>query len=67
MNNFKAGWPGCFYDPHGKLVVTIDVKTKHVLVCKERVYDQELIDPRVIGLLASSQKTNVDNICRHTC
>ena len=26
MSNFKACWPGCFYDPLGKLVVTMDVK-----------------------------------------
>ena len=48
MSNFEAGWPGCLYDPVGKLLVTIDVKKKHVLFGKERVYGQELIDPRVI-------------------
>jgi len=30
----------------GKLFVTIDVKKKHVLVDKKRVYGQELINPR---------------------
>ncbi len=43
MHSFKAGWPGSFYDPLGKLVVTMDVKKKHVLVVKERIYDQELM------------------------
>ena len=42
MSNFKAGWPGSFYDPLGKLVITMDVTKKHVLVGKECVYDQEL-------------------------
>ncbi|KAK2185337.1 hypothetical protein NP493_239g00006 [Ridgeia piscesae] len=61
MSNFMAGWPGSFYDPLGKLVVTMDVMKKHVSVGKERVYDQELIDARVIGLLANSRETNIDN------
>ena len=52
MENFKGGWPDSC--PLGKLVVTMDVKKNHVLVDKERVYDQELIYARVIGLLASS-------------
>ena len=61
MSKFKAGWPGCFYDPLSKLVVIIDVNKKHVFVGKERDYVQELIVPRVIGLLASSREINVDN------
>ena len=56
MSNL-AGWPGSFYDPLGKLVGTMDVTNKHVLVGKERVYHQELIDARVIGLLANSLTT----------
>ena len=43
MTNFKAGWPRSFYDPLGKLVVTMDVTKKHMVVGEERVYDQELI------------------------
>jgi len=43
------------YAPLGKLVVTMDVKKKHVLLGNERVYDQELIYARVIGLLVSSR------------
>ena len=62
MSNFKAGWPGSFYDPHGKLVVAMDVTKKHMLVGKERVYDQELIYARVIGLLASSREINFDDV-----
>ena len=61
MSNFMAGWPGSFYDPLGKLVVTMDVMTKHMSVGKERVYDQELIDARVTGLLANSREINTDN------
>ena len=62
MSNIKAGWPRSFYGPLGKLVVTMDVKKKHVLVGKERVYDQELFDARVIGLLASSREINFDDV-----
>ena len=66
MSNFKACLPGWFYDLFGKLVVTVDVKKKHLLFGKKRVYDQELVDPRVIVLLASSREINFDSICRHT-
>ena len=62
MKDFKSGWPGSFYDPSGKLVVPMDVKKKHVSVGKERVYDQELIYARVIGLLASSRDINFDDV-----
>ena len=58
MENFKGGWPDSFYCLLGKLVVTMDVKKNHVLVGKERVYGQELIYVRVIGLLASSREIN---------
>lgn len=38
MGDFKGhGWPESFYGPLGKLVITMDVKKKHVLVGKERV------------------------------
>ena len=40
----------------------MDVKKNHVLVGKERVYDQELIHSRVIGLLASSRDINVNDV-----
>ena len=40
MENFKGGWPDSLYCLLGKLVVTMDVKKNHVLVGKERVYDQ---------------------------
>ena len=55
VENFKGGWLDSLYCPIGKLVFTMDVKKNHVLVGKERVYDQELVYTRVIGLLASSR------------
>ena len=61
MSNFMAGWPGSFYDPLGKLVVTMDVMKEHMSAGKERVYNQELIDARAIGLLANSREINTDN------
>ena len=62
MTDFKSGWPGTFYDPPGKLNVRMDVKKEHVSSGKERVYDQELIYARVIGLLASSRDINLDDV-----
>ena len=56
--NFKGGWPDSLYCLLGQLVVTMDVKKNHVLVGKERVYDQELIYARVICLVASSREIN---------
>ena len=62
MKNVKGGWPDSLYCPPGKLFVTMDVKKNHVLVGKERVYDQELIYARVIGLLASSREINFNDV-----
>ena len=38
------------------------VKKNHVLVGKERVYDQELIYARVIGLLGSSREIDFNDM-----
>ena len=62
IQSFKCGWPGSFYDTLAKIIVTMDVKKKHVLVGKECVYDQELIYACVIGLLVSSQDINFDDV-----
>ena len=62
MENVKGGWPDSLYCPPGKLVVTMDVTMNHVLVGKERAYDQELIYARVIGLLASSREINFNDV-----
>ena len=56
MENVKGGWLDSLYCPPGKLFFTLDLKKNHVLVGKERVYDQELIYARVIGLLVSSRE-----------
>ena len=62
MENVKGGWPDSLYCPPGKLFVTMDVKKNHVLVGKERVYDQKLIYARVIGLLVSSREINFNDV-----
>ena len=59
---FTNGWPKSFYDSISKLVVTMDVKQKQLFVGKKRVYDQELIYARVIGLLASARDINIDDV-----
>ena len=40
----------------------MDVKKNQVLVGKERVFDQDLIYARVIGLLACSREINFSNV-----
>ena len=66
MKDFKStcSWTGTFYDPLGKLIVTMDVKKTmcQLIRNKERVYNQELIYARVIGLLASSRDINFDDV-----
>ena len=62
MENAKGGWPDSLYCPPGKLVVTMGVKKNHVLVGKERVYDQELIYARVSGLLGSSREIDFNDM-----
>jgi len=62
MRDFRDSWPESFYAPLGKLVVTMDVKKKHVLLGNERVYDQELIYARVIGLIVSSRDIKFDDV-----
>ena len=44
-----------------KLIVTTDMKVKHVLASKDRVYNQELIYGYGIGQLASSREFNIDD------
>ena len=39
----------------------MSVTKKHMLVGKERVYNPELIDARVIGLFANTPEINTDN------
>ena len=65
LGDFKSRWPDSFHEPLAKIVVTMDVKNKHVLVGQERVYDQELIYARVIGLNASARAVNFDYVLRH--
>ena len=62
MENVEGGWPVSLYCPLVKLVVTMDVKKNHVLVGKERVYDQELIYASFSGLLASSREINFNDV-----
>ena len=60
--NFKFGWPDSLCCPLGKLGVAMYVKKNHLLVGKERVYDQELLYARVIGLFACSREMNFSNV-----
>ena len=65
LGDFKSRWPDSFHEPLEKIVATMDVKNKHVLVGQERVYDQELIYARVIGLNASARAVIFYYVLRH--
>ena len=62
MVAFKSGWPETFYNKVSMNVVTMDSKKKHITIGQEKVYDQELIYARVIGLLVSSRDINFDDV-----
>ena len=62
LGNFKAGWPDSFYETLKKIIIPMDAKSKHVSIGEHRVYDQELIYARAIGLLASSRELNFDDV-----
>ena len=44
------------------VIISCPYTTNHVLVGKERAYDQELIYARGIGLLASSREINFTDV-----
>ena len=62
MNDFRKGWPESFYQTLGKLVKTMDQSKKHVIVGNTKVYDQDLIYARVIGLMSSSRGVDFDTV-----
>ena len=64
MSNFMAGWPGSFYNPLGKLLVTMDVMKKHMSVGKERVYDQMHVS--LVYLQIHGRSTLTTSMCWHT-
>ena len=62
MNDFKRGWPESFYQTLGKLATTMDQNKKHVSVGNTKVYDQDLIYARVIGLISSSREIDFKEV-----
>ena len=40
----------------------MDSRERHILVGKEKVYDQDLLYGRVIGMLVSSRNINFDDV-----
>ena len=63
--DFKAGWPDSFYEPLKKIIIPMDAKNKHISLGDHRVYDQELIYARAIGLLASSREIDFDDVLNY--
>ena len=55
MTTFKSGWPTTFYDTLSKVVITMYSKKRRILVGQEKVYDQDLIYGRVIGITISQR------------
>ena len=62
MTTFKSGWPTTFYDKLSKVVITMDSKKRHILVGQQKVYDQDFIYGRVLGMLVSSRDINFDDV-----
>ena len=58
MTTFKGGWPATFYDKLSNIVITMDSKKRRILVGQEKLYDQYLINSRVIGMLVCSRDIN---------
>ena len=59
---FKEGWPNSFYEPLKKVIIQMDAKLKHISIGEQKVYDQELIYARAIGLLASSRDIDFNDV-----
>jgi hypothetical protein len=62
MTHFKFGWPQPFHDKISKGTITMDVQKKHISVGEKKVYNQELIYARVIGLLTSGREIDFDSV-----
>ena len=62
MNDFKSGWPHSFHNKIPKGAITMDIQKKHISVGEHKVYDQELIYARVIGLLTSGREIDFNSI-----
>ena len=62
MNDFKSSWPHSFHNKIPKGAITMDIQKKHISVGEHKVYNQELIYARVIGLLTSEKEIDFNFI-----
>ena len=56
---FRKSWPSGFYDKLSKPIVTMNDKKKHVVLVG-KMYDQEMIYARIIGLMSSNRPVPID-------
>jgi hypothetical protein len=56
---FRTRWPSSFHETLTKIIIPMDSKKKHIALGEHRIFDQELIYARVIGLQASNRRDTI--------
>jgi len=57
LSLFRTSWPSSFHETLTKIIIPMDSKKKNVALGEHRIFDQELIYVRVIGLQSSNRET----------
>ena len=65
MKRFELSWPTGFNAPISKEVNTMQLMKKHVGVGAIKVYDTNVIYPRIIGLQASGREVDIDDVLKY--
>lgn len=60
VKGFRKSWPAGFYDKLSKPILTMHDKKKHVILGGKKLYDQEMIYARIIGLMSSNRPVPID-------
>lgn len=64
VTEFRKSWPAGFYGKLSKPIVTMHDKKKHIELAGKKLYDQEMIYARVIGLMSSNRPVPIDDCLR---
>ena len=65
MKHYESTWPGGFHDTLPKKLRAMVITKKHTQVGSANVYDTNLIYSRIIGLTASGQDMNLNEVLKH--
>ena len=63
--HYESTWPGGFHDTLPKKVRTMVITKKHIQVGSAKVYETNLIYSRIIGLKASCQDLNLNEVLKY--